>query len=129
MKKHGIAIILLSLSIALPAAASNWSVFGDTPMTRMSKEDLAAYKKAVIDAAAKGTNGETVAWTGKEPNVSSKITPLRDFTDKGLRCRELRIETEAKELYARGNYTLCKNKGEWGFKSPPVPEKSSKPAK
>jgi surface antigen len=130
MKKHGIAIILLSLGMALPAAASNWSVFANAPISRMSKDDVAAFQKTVVDTLEKGEDGKTVEWTGKEPNVNSKITPIKDYIDRGLRCRDVRIETEAKDLYARGTYTMCKTtKGDWGFRTPPAPERSSKPVK
>lgn len=130
MKKHGIAIIFLSLGVVLPAAATNWSVFGNAPISRMNKEDVAAFQKAVTDTLEKGKDGTTVEWTGKEPNVNSKITPLKEYNERGLRCREVRIETEAKDLYARGTYTMCKTaKGDWTFKTPPAPEKTTKPAK
>ncbi len=123
-----IALAVFAAAFAATAPAANWKVFQDAPITRMNAKDLSAFKAAVIQTLDKGENGRTVNWSGEEPGVHSQLTPLKSYEMQGLNCRDIRIETEAKELAARGTYTLCKGaKGEWGFKTSPKTSASVKP--
>jgi hypothetical protein len=130
MNKIALVTAALAAALAAPASATNWNVFKDTPITRMSAKDLSAYKAAVIQTLDKGEDGRTVIWSGEEQGVRSQLTPLKSYEIEGLNCRDIRIETEAKELVARGTYTLCKDaKREWGFKTFPTKSTSAKPKK
>ena len=118
------------LILATPSYAVNINVFKDAPVTRMTAEDLSAFRQAVINTLEKGDDGKTVEWTGKGPNTRSKITPVKTYEVSGRPCREATIETEAKQLLARGTYSFCKSaKGAWGFKSPTGATAAPKPRK
>jgi surface antigen len=78
-------------------------------------KEFTAFVGTTLDAAP---DGATVEWNAPKSVFTGKITPVRTFTDGKLPCREARIETEARDRHASGNYVLCKVKGVWQLKVP-----------
>jgi surface antigen len=104
--------------LAAPAPAINMSGFKDAPVTRLSGEELKAFRAAVMKALDDTPDGMSVEWKAPKTRFVSKITPQRSFTEGKLRCRETTVESDAHDRYQRGLYTFCKGaKGDWQFKS------------
>ena len=112
-------IVLALVGFAAQAWALNMSGFKDAPITRLSGEELKAFRAAVMKALDEAPEGTTVEWKAPKTPFVSKITPTRSFTDGKLPCREATIESDARDRYQRGLYTFCKQaNGEWQFKIP-----------
>lgn len=118
--------VLIALAVfAAPAFALNMSVFKDAPLTRLTSEEVAAFSTAIIKTLDTGAEGITVEWKAPKTQFTSKITPGKSFTSGKRDCREVTIESEAKDRFQRGIYTFCKAaNGQWQFTVP-----DSKPAK
>jgi surface antigen len=102
-----------------PAFALNMSGFKDAPLTRLTGEELKAFRAAVMKALDETPEGTTVEWKAPKTPFVSKITPRKSFNDGKLQCREATIESDARDLLQRGVYTFCKQvNGEWQFKTP-----------
>lgn len=111
---------MLALLIAAgPALALNMGGFKDAPITRLTGEELKAFRAAVMKVLDEVPEGKTVEWKAPKTPFVSKITPKKSFTDGKQQCREATIESDARDLLQRGVYTFCKQaNGEWQFKIP-----------
>jgi surface antigen len=102
-----------------PAWAINMSGFKDAPITRLTGEELKTFRAAVMKALDEAPEGTTVEWKAPKTAFTSKITPMKRFTDGKLQCREATIESDARDRFQRGLYVFCKTaNGEWQFKIP-----------
>jgi len=111
--------VLALLAAAGSAWALNMSGFKDAPITRLTGEELKAFRAAVMKALDEAPEGKTIEWKAPKTPFVSKITPTRSFTDGKLPCREATIESDARDRYQRGLYVFCKAaNGEWQFKIP-----------
>jgi surface antigen len=113
-----IFVSLALLATVCPALALNMSGFKDAPITRLTGEELQAFRAAVMKILDGTPDGTTVEWRAEKTRFVSKITPNRSFKDGKLPCREATIESDAHDRYQRGRYTFCKAaNGEWQFKT------------
>lgn len=119
-------ILPLALIAAMsPAWALNMSGFKDAPITRLSGEELKVFRAFVMKTLDQTPDGTTVEWKAEKTPFVSKLTPQRSFTDGKLPCREITIDSDARDRYQRGLYTMCKGaNGEWQFKTPGVKQKA-----
>ena len=109
---------ILMLALSSPAAALNMNGFKDAPITRLTGEELKAFRAAVMKALDEAPEGTTVEWKAPKTPFVSKITPQRRFSDGKLQCREATIESDARDRFQRGLYTFCKQaNGDWQFKT------------
>ena len=114
-----IFLSLLALMLAVPALALNMSGFKDAPITRLTGEELKAFRAAVMKILDETPDGATVEWKAEKTRFVSKITPLKSFKDGTTPCREATVESDAQDRFQRGVYTFCKQaNGEWQFKIP-----------
>lgn len=112
-------------AFAVPAFAINMNVFRDAPMTRLTADEVKVFTGVIINALDKGVEGATVEWTAPKTQFTSKITPGKSTTEGKRQCREVVIESEARDRFQRGTYSFCKAAGgQWQFATP-----GSKPAK
>jgi len=119
-------ILPLALIVVMsPASALNMSGFKDAPITRLSSEELKVFRAFVMKTLDQTPDGTTVEWKAEKTRFVSKLTPHRSFTDGKLPCREITIDSDARDRYQRGLYTLCKSaNGDWQFKTPGVKQKA-----
>ena len=110
---------LTLLAVMCPAWALNMNGFKDAPLTRLTGEELKAYRAAVMKALDVTPEGATVEWKAPKTPFTSRITPTKSFTDGKQQCREATIESDARDRFQRGRYTFCKQaNGEWQFRIP-----------
>ena len=111
-------LLILALLAAGPAWALNMSGFKDAPLTRLTGEELKAFRAAIMKALDETPEGQTVEWKAPKTQFVSKITPQRRFSIGKQQCREATIESDARDRFQRGLYTFCKQaNGEWQFKT------------
>lgn len=125
MNRTVLAVLALALALAAPAYAVNVSGFKDAPITRLTGEELKAFRAIVMKTLDEAPDGATVEWKAPKTRFVSKITPRKSFADGALKCREATIESDAHDLFQRGLYIFCKGaKGDWQFKLPAKQPKS-----
>ena len=119
------ALLVLAAALAAPAAqALNMSGFREAPITRLSGQELKAFRAVVMKALDETPDGVTVDWKAPKTRFASKITPQKTFADGKRQCRDATIESDAHDRFQRGLYTFCKGaNGEWQFKSRPAAKK------
>jgi surface antigen len=114
-----ILIVAVISMIASGAYAFGTSVFLDAPVTRLSAEELQTFKTFVEKTLDESPDGKTVEWKAPKARFTSKLTPGKPFTEAGLKCREITIESDSHDRYQRGRYLFCKVKtGSWEFRLP-----------
>jgi hypothetical protein len=118
MSTFRIATVAALLALTVVAHAFNMSFLNDSPVTRLTAEELKQYTAFTLKALDEARDGTTVEWTAPKSQFNSKITLERTFADANLTCRDARIETYARDRNSRGTYTFCKVKGVWTFKIP-----------
>jgi surface antigen len=117
--------MLTALAVAYPAFALNMAGFKDAPLTRLTGDELKAFRAAVMKALDGTPDGTTVEWKAPKTRFVSRITPGKSFADGKLQCREATVESDARDLFQRGVYTFCKEpNGEWQFRIPAKKPKS-----
>ena len=108
-----------------PAWALNMNGFKDAPITRLSQDELKAFRAAVMKALDETPDGATIEWKASKTSFVSKVTPRKSFADGKRPCREAIIESDAGDRYQRGVYTFCKQaNGEWQFATPAAKPKA-----
>ena len=118
-------LLVALLAAAGSAWALNMSGFKDAPITRLTGEELKAFRAAVMKVLDETPEGTTVEWKAPKTPFVSKITPKKSFTDGKQQCREATIESDARDLLQRGLYIFCKQpNGEWQFKIPTAKPKA-----
>ena len=116
----GRALLALGLFAACPALALNMSGFRDAPITRLSQEELKAFRAEVMRILDETPDGTMVEWKAPKTPFTSKVTPLKTYTGGKLPCRDATIESDARDRFQRGRWTFCKqSNGEWQFARPP----------
>lgn len=119
MRMTRILFSLALLAVVCPALAINMSGFKDAPITRLTGEELKAFRAVVMKVLDETPDGTTFEWKAPTTQFVSKITPQKSFMDGKLNCREATVESDARDRYQRGRYTFCKvANGEWQFKIP-----------
>jgi surface antigen len=114
-------LLLLALLAAGPAFGLNMSGFRDAPITRLTEEELKAFRAAVMKVLDETPDGTMVEWKAPKTPFTSKITPLKTYTGGKAPCRDATIESDARDRFQRGRYTFCKqSNGEWQFSRPPA---------
>lgn len=113
-------ILPLALIVVMsPAWALNMSGFKDAPITRLTGDELKAFRAAVMKVLDETPDGTTVEWRAEKTRFVSKITPRKSYTERQVKCREATIESDAHDRFQRGTYYFCKAaNGEWQFSSP-----------
>jgi len=120
-----LAYFALALALAAPANAVNINVFKDAPITRLTGEELKAFRAIVMKTLDEAPDGTTVEWKAPKTRFVSKITPQKGYSEGEFKCRDATIESDAHDLFQRGLYTFCKGaKGDWQFKLPAQQSKS-----
>jgi surface antigen len=110
-------LLVLTLLVAGPASALNMSGFRDAPITRLTGEELKAFRAFVMKTLDEAPEGKTVEWKAPKTQFVSRITAQRRFSDGKVQCREATIESDARDRFQRGLYTFCKqSNGEWQFR-------------
>lgn len=112
-------VMAIALTVAVaPAAAMNMNVFKDAPITRLSADEVKAFRTTVMKVLDEGADGATVEWKAPKTEFTSKITPHNRFTDGKYQCRDATVDSEAHDRAQRGRYTFCKgDKGDWQFRN------------
>lgn len=118
MARRFVALILLML--AGSAFGLNMSGFRDAPITRLTEEELKAFRAAVMKVLDETPDGTMVEWKAPKTPFVSKITPLKTYEGGKYPCRDATIESDARDRFQRGRYTFCKTRNnEWQFSSRP----------
>ena len=99
--------VLAATSLAVHAQ-SNMRFLKDAPIEKMTQEDLALLLKNSNEALTRNADGETSGWANAKTGASGTVTPLRSFTQKGMKCREAEYTNHAAGLNGGGRYTLCR---------------------
>jgi surface antigen len=105
--------VLAAASVAVHAQ-SNMRFLDDAPIEKMTQADLALMMKNSNEALSRNADGETSGWANAKTGASGTATPLRSFTQKGMKCREARYTNHAGGLNGGGTFTLCQvAAGDW----------------
>ena len=108
------ALSILFLAYGAAYAQGNMSFLTDSPIEKMTKEDIALLVKHSNEALSTNENGHTSGWTNPKTGASGTATPLRSFTRQGMKCREAEYTNNAGGFNGAGRYTLCRvPNGEW----------------
>ena len=101
------ALAVLAAASVAAHAQSNMRFLKDAPIEKMTREDLALMLKNSNEALSRNADGETSGWANSKTGASGTATPLRSFTQKGMKCREAEYTNHAAGLNGGGKYTLC----------------------
>jgi surface antigen len=114
---HLAALAFLAAPPFAAQAQSNLTFLQDAPIARMTREDVALMTKNSNEALNGNADGETSAWTNPRTGASGTATPLRTFTQKGMKCRETEYTNHAGGLNGASRLTLCRQGSDWKIAS------------
>jgi surface antigen len=124
--KTRFAFLLIASLPAAPALALNMNYLQDAPITRLSADEVRAFRAFVMKTLDETPDGATVEWRAAKTPFLSKITPQKVFMDGSMKCRDATIDSDSKDRQLRGRYTFCKQGNrDWEFRIPA----HAKPAK
>lgn len=107
------ALAILAAASVAAHAQTNMRFLKDAPIEKMTREDLALMLKNSNEALSRNADGETSAWTNPKTGASGTATPLRTFTQQGMKCRETDYTNHAAGFNGGGRHTLCLRSGAW----------------
>jgi surface antigen len=123
MTRGGIAATLAAVFFTAPAWALNDSFLKDAPVSRLSEDEFKVFWAFTMETLDTTPDGKTVEWKAAKTAFTSKLTPRKTFTDGGLKCREMTIDSDSGDRQMRGLYGFCKKGKDWEFKTPSSPAK------
>ncbi|MGQ0578235.1 MAG: hypothetical protein ACT4PQ_04910 [Betaproteobacteria bacterium] len=109
-------LFLLSLALPYSAAvlAANLNFLGNTPISRMTQEDIDIFYGAAVKALDSAADGEQRRWENPTTRAGGTLTPLRTYPGPVDRCRDLQVENSAGGLSNRVVVSMCKQAdGAW----------------
>lgn len=107
-----------------PAFAVNVNVFKDAPISSLKPEEVKVFIDTIRKTLDASPDGSTVEWKAPQTGFTSKITPLKSFSQDQRKCRDATIESETHNRFQRGTYTFCKRDGaQWQLASAGTPAK------
>jgi surface antigen len=118
MTRNGIAAAIAAIVFVAPAWALNESFLKDAPVSRLNEDEIKVFWAFTMKTLNTVPDGQTVEWKAAKTTFTSKLTPQRTFTEGGLKCREMIIDSDSGDRQARGRYGLCKKGKDWEFKTP-----------
>ena len=118
MTRIGIAAAIAAIFFATPAWALNESFLKDAPVSRLGEDEFKAFWAFAMKTLDTTPDGKTVEWKATKTPFTSKLTPQKTFTDGGLKCREMTIDSDSRDRQMRGLYGFCKKGKDWEFKTP-----------
>jgi len=114
MKFAHIVTCTALVAVGFSVHAQNMGFLRDSPIQRMTKEDTVMMMRNSSEALNRNANGETSGWSNPKTGASGTATPLRTFTQKGMKCRETRYTNHAGGFNGESTFTLCRvASGEW----------------
>lgn len=109
-----VALVIITFAAGAAHAQSNMAFLKDAPIEKMTREDLALLLRNSNEALGRNADGETSGWTNSKTGASGTATPLRTFTQKGMKCREAEYTNHAGGFRGGGKFTLCRvANGSW----------------
>lgn len=118
MTRSGIAAALAAVFFTAPAWAQNDAFLKDAPVSRLSEDEFKVFWAFTMETLDTTPDGETVEWKAAKTAFTSKLTTRKTFTDGGLKCREMTIDSDSGDRQMRGLYGFCKKGKDWEFKTP-----------
>jgi surface antigen len=114
-------VLALMLAVACaPALASNVQFLRDTPISKMTKEDLELFRTNMHEALEHDADGATRRWENPKTGTSGTLTPVSTFVQDGAKCRRLEIVNSVQGLTGRSTFNMCKQiDGAWVNVAPP----------
>jgi surface antigen len=118
MRLCQLAVVIVAALAAGAVHAVNMNVMKDAPITRLSSDEVKTFRAFIIKTLDEASDGATMEWAASKTKFNSKVTPQTTFSDGKLKCRQVRIESDAADRHERGEYVLCKvATGDWRFKT------------
>ena len=104
----------LAAAATAAAAQSNFTFLKDAPIQKMTRADTDLMMKTWNEALDRNADGGMSGWTNPQTGASGTVTPLRTFTQKGMKCREAEYTNHAGGFNGAGKFTLCRQRdGAW----------------
>ncbi len=114
MKPATLAAFAALAATSLAVHAQNLGFLRDSPIQRMTPEDQQMMMRNSNEALNRNADGETSGWSNPKTGASGTATPLRTFTQKGMKCRETQYTNHAGGFNGDSTFTLCRvASGEW----------------
>src|SRR5262245_32891677 len=114
MKLARIAACAALVAAGLPVHGQNLGFLRDSPIQKMTPDDTKMMMRNSTEALNRNADGETSGWSNSKTGASGTATPLRTFTQKGMKCREIRYTNHAGGFNGETTFNLCRvASGEW----------------
>jgi len=111
-----LAFLVLGGNLAI---ASNLGFLRDSPLSKMTPEDLKLMRATLHDALDHGAIGEPKRWENPKTGASGVVTALKSYERDGAACRIVEIFNEAQGFSGRTRYDFCKQPdGSWAAPAP-----------
>ena len=109
---------LVAIWLALSAAALHAQVFSgllkNAVVEKFGEEDLRLLMETWNRALDETPDNQALRWENPATRARGEITPLRSFTWKDYRCRELRVQNEAPGRKGDPvSFNLCRVEDRW----------------
>ena len=105
--------VMLVLGSSGVLAQSNTAFLKDSPIERMSREDLNLLVKNYKQALDRNADGQASAWVNPKTGHSGTAKPLSTKVEQGTTCRRLEFTNQADGRTGRSAFTFCKVGGAW----------------
>ena len=111
-------ICVLSSMLSMSAAASSWGWATETPIGKLTPEDIDLLKATARDVLNNSVDGQEVHWSNPETGHSGTIAVSNTRKVKGQTCRDTIVTIDAVSIKGTSEYLLCAQKdGTWKISS------------
>ncbi len=112
--KGPLAAALLACALAAPALAVNNLFLSNSPLGRMTSQDVDIFYAAVAQVLNDGADGVPATWENSRTGARGTLTPLATYPGPTGPCRDLRVQNSVRGINGNTVVSMCKTAdGDW----------------
>jgi surface antigen len=112
MRKFLGAILAIAVTMS-PVYAFNLSFLAYSPVYYFTKSDWAIAESTAMRTLNTARDNVQVNWNNPKTNAQGSFVPFNTRIVNGVKCRDMKIASEAHDVKGRSVYKFCKINGDW----------------
>lgn len=105
--------ILTIIAMISPVYAFNLSFLQYSPVYYFTKSDWALSESTATKALDTARDNTKVTWKNPQTKAQGYFMPFNTTTLNGMKCRKMKIFSEAHGVTGQSVYQFCRMNGEW----------------
>ena len=113
MRKLLLAVCVGLITVTSSVHAFNLSFMQYSSVYYFTKSDWALSESTALRALNTARDNQQVSWKNSQTGAHGYFMPFHTTVENGMRCRKMKIVSEAHKVPGESVYHFCKINGDW----------------